>query len=98
MSLAENIPNVLKGSAPTLLNAELANKVIDKINAMTNIKVTRSSYDAVLIGSDGITITLKDYDADENESSTDINADTVSMFVCINGTAVRKNIYFEAEE
>ena len=60
MSLSEIIPNVQKGTAPTLLNSELANKLIDKINAMTNIKVTRSSYDAVVIGSDGITITLKD--------------------------------------
>ncbi len=94
MSLSEIIPNVQKGTAPTLLNSELANKLIDKINAMTNIKVTRSSYDAVVIGSDGITITLKDYE----ENETEIDAETVSMFVCINGTAVRKNIYFEGEE
>jgi len=94
MSLTEKIPNLIKGQAPTLLNAELANKLINKLNAITNISVTRSSYDAVVIGSDGITITLKDYDENENE----IDAETVSMFVCINGTAVRKNIYFEAEE
>ena len=94
MSLTEKIPNLIKGQAPTLLNAELANKLINKLNAITNISVTRSSYDAVVIGSDGITITLKDYD----ENETEINAETVSMFVCINGTAVRKNIYFEAEE
>ena len=93
MSLSEIIPNVSKGSAPTLLNTELANKLINKINAITNISVTRSSYDAVVIGSDGITITLKDYE----DESTDINADSVAMYVCINGTAVRKNIYFEAE-
>ena len=97
MSLSEIIPNVSKGSAPTLLNTDLANKLINKINAMTNIKVTRSSYDAVVIGSDGITITLKDYEADE-ETGTDINADSVAMYVCINGTAVLKNIYIEAEE
>ena len=96
MSLTEKIPNLIKGQAPTLLNAELANKLINKLNAITNISVTRSSYDAVVIGSDGITITLKDYD--ENENETEINAETVSMFVCINGTAVNKNIYFEAEE
>ena len=94
MSLTEKIPNLIKGQAPTLLNAELANKLINKLNAITNISVTRSSYDAVVIGSDGITITLKDYD----ENETEINAETVSMFVCINGTAVNKNIYFEAQE
>ena len=96
MSLTEKIPNLIKGQAPTLLNAELANKLINKLNAITNISVTRSSYDAVVIGSDGITITLKDYD--ENENETEITGDTLSMWVCINGTAVNKNIYFEAEE
>ena len=96
MSLTEKIPNLIKGQAPTLLNAELANKLINKLNAITNISVTRSSYDAVVIGSDGITITLKDYD--ENENETEINAETVGMWVCINGTAVNKNIYFEAQE
>lgn len=95
MSLSEHIPNVTKGSAPSLLDTELANKLINKVNALTNIQVTRSSYDAVVIGSDGITITLKEPN-EVVQASGDINADTIYMWVCINGDAVLKKIYVEA--
>ena len=97
MSLNELIPNVQKGGSPTLLNADLANQLIDKVNALTNIKITRSSFDAVVIGSDGIIITLRE--TPEQDDST-VGGDTlngtqsVPMFVCVNGTATIKNILF----
>ena len=98
MSLAEKIPNVRKGSAPSLLNAELANKLINKVNALTNITVTRSSYDSVVIGSDGITITLQEI-PDEIESTGGgfLNAEPVEMWVCINGEARREKIFIESD-
>ena len=84
MSLTKKIPNVRKGTAPSLLNAELANMLIDKINKMTNIKISRGGQDAVYISDNEIMITLQ---------PQQIDAELVSFWVCINGEAVRKKFY-----
>ena len=98
MSLSEKIPNVQKGSSPTFLTTEFANKLIDKVNALGNIQITRGSFDSVAMGTDSVIITLRESpELDESTVEDTLNGtQSVAMYVCINGTATIKNILFLA--
>ena len=70
MNQGEQINNVEKGRAPTLLHTELANKVINSLNALNNIKIIRSSEDKVHYSSEDVLIELKE--TSEEQKGLDI--------------------------
>ena len=84
------IPRVVKGQAPTLLEAEKANQIIDAVNALKNMKVVRSGEeDKFTVSSSNCILSL----AEQEGGSLD--ASSVEMWVCINGTAVKKKFFIE---
>jgi hypothetical protein len=56
MSYGDRIPNVYQGEVPSLLDATLANKLIDSINALNKIEVKKGDKNEVLYSRQGVTI------------------------------------------
>jgi hypothetical protein len=54
----DEITLVIKGQSPTLLHAGKANELIQAINALQNISISRGDRDQVIYSSDSIEITL----------------------------------------
>ena len=54
--MTQKIRNVVVGQQPTLLHASLANKLIDRVNALGFITIEKGETDEVIYSEDGIKI------------------------------------------
>ena len=59
IQMIKKIANLLRGSAPTLLNTEKANELINCVNALQNIQVVEGNETRVDVGQDGIIIQVR---------------------------------------
>ena len=89
------ISYLVKGEAPTLLEADKGNQLIGLLNALANMKVVRGSKDGFDINYNGATLTIAEDDTsetdDEEEPDHTHEEQTITLYVCENGIPVQKN-------
>lgn len=57
--MIKKIANLLRGSAPTLLNTDKANELINCVNALQNIQVIEGNETRVDVNQDGVIIQVR---------------------------------------
>ena len=89
------IQKVTKGQSPTLLDAEKANELIEAVNALQNMRVVRGGTDYFSSSNTSCVLTLSEHTEQSEQEGGSIDAEIVEMWVCVNGTAVKKKFYVE---
>ena len=85
------INKVIKGSAPSLLQTEKANELINALNGLLDINAIEPLR---VVKDDSYKITLE---INEDALSQDLNLETLSVTICENGSPVVRNIYVEPQ-
>jgi hypothetical protein len=80
-----NLDRLQKGKAPTLLNTEKGNELIDKVNALSSMKVVRGSSDKFDVSSSNSVLTLQEMPEGIGEE--------IELWVCVDNVPKKLTFY-----
>ena len=80
-----NLDRLQKGQSPTLLDTEKGNELIDKVNALSSMKVVRGGSDKFDVSSSNSVLTLQEMPEGIGEE--------IELWVCHNNEAKKLTFY-----
>ena len=83
------IKKLQKGSAPSLLDTNKGNEIIDAINALSNISIKRGASDSFHASDSNAIITLTEH------PSSSQSGEEIDLYICLNEEAKIATFYIK---
>ena len=92
----DKVPEVYQGEAPTLLDAELANKLIGAVNALQNMVIKDGASNKVIYSDYGITLQIEQAKGGSTSVTTTGGGtegyEEMNVALCENGSVTTRTI------